>query len=141
MPTTVHKALEILADTRSLKEVRGFVRAALGAARLDERGRRLMILAIDEAVTNIVAHRAGRPGARDVEIRIDIDDVRVRVVIDDRGEDVDPGPLSLSDLEESLRREANRCVGIFVMRQVMDEVNYRFKKGFENELELIKFTS
>jgi len=141
MVEAVRKSLAVVAHTRSLRDVRDFVRHSLEQANLDDRRRRLVILGIDEVVTNILSHRAARDGEAEIIIHIDIDDVRVRTVIEDRGEDIDPGPLALPDLEKTLRAEANRCVGIFVIRQVMDEVTYRYKKGFQNELELIKFTA
>ena len=30
-------------------------------------------------------------------------------------------------------------LGVFLMRKLCDEVNYSFKKGFQNHLELLKF--
>ena len=30
-------------------------------------------------------------------------------------------------------------MGIFLMRQILDEITYVYKKGFENSLELIYF--
>lgn len=140
MVPILERSLTVPSQTRSLKEVRAFVEEVLRGARLSERGQRLMILGIDEAVTNIIRHRSRRPGEAEIAIRVGIDDVRVRVVIEDRGQDADLGTLPAEALERRLRGEAVRCVGIFVIRQVVDEVTYRFKKGFLNELELIKFT-
>lgn len=141
MVEAVKKSMVVPAVTRSLKDVRDFVQDTLLSAPLDEKGRRFVILGIDEAVTNFVTHRAAGPTEADIAIRIDIDDVRVRVVIEDRGVDPDPGPLALPDLEKFLREGRTRCVGTFLICQVMDEVTFRYKKGFQNELELIKFTS
>ena len=140
MVDVIQRTLSVPSRTRSLKRVRDFVRETLEAAPLDDQGRRFVILGIDEAVTNIVTHRSRGPSVAEITIRIDIDDVRVRVLIEDKGDDVDLGPLALPDLEKTLRGERVRCVGIFLIREVMDEVSYRFKRGFQNELELIKFT-
>lgn len=140
MVQLVQKTLAVPSRTRSLKEVRDFVEESLRSARLDDRGRRLVIFGIDEAVTNIVAHRTHRPGEAEIVVHIDIDEVRVRCVIEDRGDDGDTERLAFPELALRLRREGTRCVGIFVIRQVMDEVTFRFRKGFQNELELVKFT-
>ena len=47
------------------------------------------------------------------------------------------------DLERELRahleNERKHQMGIFLMREVMDEVNYTYRKGFQNELTLVKF--
>ena len=140
MVQLVQKTLAVPSHTRSLKEVRDFVEENLRSARLDDRGRRLVIFGIDEAVTNIIAHRTHRPGEAEIVVQIDIDEVRVRVLIEDRGDDHDLDELAFPDLALRLRREGTRCFGVFVIRRVMDEVTYRFKKGFQNEFELIKFT-
>jgi len=42
-------------------------------------------------------------------------------------------------MAESLAREKNYTMGIFLIRQIMDEISYVYRKGFQNELELIKF--
>ena len=140
MVDVVQKTLRVPSVTKSLREVRDFVKDAIRSASLDDQARRHVLLGIDEAVTNIVTYRSNEPVEAEIVIRIDVDRIRVRVVIEDHGDDVDPGPLSLPELEKALRGEGTRCVGIFLIRQVMDEVSYRFKKGFQNELELIKFT-
>ncbi len=140
MVQLVQKTLAVASHTRSLKEVRDFVEESLLSARLADRARRLVIFGIDEAVTNTIAHRTHRPGEAEIVVQIDIDETRVRVLIEDRGDDGDLDSLAFPDLALRLRREGIRCVGVFVIRQVMDEVTYRFKKGFQNELELIKFT-
>ena len=141
MIETVRKKLSFPSSTQSLKEIREFVRATLQVARLDERGRRFVILGIDEAVTNIVTYRSQGPGEAEIVVSIEIEDTRVRVVIEDRGVDPDLGTLALPAMEKALKTIQTRCVGIFLLRQVVDEVTYRYKKGFQNELELIKFTS
>ena len=141
MVQLVQKTLAVASHTSSLKEVRDFVEEGLRSARLDDRQRRLVIFGIDEAVTNTIAHRSHRPGEAEIVVQIDIDETRIRVVIEDRGDDGELDALTFPDLALRLRREGTRCVGVFVIRKVMDEVTYRFKKGFQNELELIKFTA
>ncbi|MCZ6690253.1 MAG: ATP-binding protein [Planctomycetota bacterium] len=136
--TTKH--LSVHSDTSSLKLVRDFVRKTLEGAPLTERDRRLVILGIDEAVTNVISYRSAHPTSADIGVRIEYDDVRIRVLIEDHGVDLDPGPSDFSELEKALREEETRCIGIFLIRQVMDEVTYRFKRGFQNDLELIRFT-
>ncbi len=30
-------------------------------------------------------------------------------------------------------------MGIFLLRQIMDEIQYTYRKGFQNDLELVRF--
>lgn len=140
MVEALQKTLSIPSDTGSLKEVRDFVSETLRLAPLNDRDRLLTILGIDEAVTSFVTHRSAGPTEAEIVVHIDFDEVRVRVIIEDRGDDVDPGPLPFGELEKVLRADPTRYLGLFLLRQAMDEVTYRFKKGFQNELELIKFS-
>ena len=43
------------------------------------------------------------------------------------------------DMKEHVQRGHKKGLGIFLMRQIMDEVRYKFKDGVKNELTLVKF--
>ena len=49
------------------------------------------------------------------------------------------GGLNDTQMAENLAREKSYTLGIFLIRQIMDEISYVYRKGFQNELELIKF--
>jgi hypothetical protein len=71
---------------------------------------------------------------------VDIDDVRFKAVLQDSLNVFDLGVgLSESQMVETLSREKSYTMGVSLIRQIMDEVSYVYRKGFQNELELIKF--
>jgi anti-sigma regulatory factor (Ser/Thr protein kinase) len=47
--------------------------------------------------------------------------------------------MNETQMAENLAREKTYTMGIFLIRQIMDEISYTYRKGFQNELELIKF--
>jgi anti-sigma regulatory factor (Ser/Thr protein kinase) len=54
---------------------------------------------------------------------------------------VDEAGAAQSDalLAERFRQERSFTLGIFLIRQIMDEITYVYRKGFENQLEMICF--
>ena len=73
-------------------------------------------------------------------LTIDIDDVRFKATLVDSLNVFElRGGLNDTQMAENLAREKTYTMGIFLIRQVMDEISYVYRKGFQNELELIKF--
>ena len=126
-------------DTGQLKAVRAFVAEVVhqsGVPRAFENG---ILLAVDEAVTNIIMH-AYKEHRRDViEITLDIDPRRFTVIIRDSGISFDPKSVLSPSVKEHVSHGKRHGLGIFLMRQVMDEVEYLFKEGVRNELRMVKY--
>ena len=73
-----------------------------------------------------------------IEITLDIDPRRFTVVIRDSGSSFDPKSILAPDVKDHLSNARRHGLGIFLMRQVMDEVEYLFKEGVRNELRMVK---
>lgn len=131
--------LVVTNDTRYLALVRDFVARVLKYARVDRRDENKIILAVDEAVSNVIEHGypSGQRGT--IEIEVDSTDAEVRVVIHDQGRVFNPESVSEPDIYEHVKVGRKKGLGIFLMRQIMDEVCYRFRDGVKNELTLIKY--
>ncbi len=138
--------LKVLTDTisvpnrtSSLEKVRGFIISMLGKTSFDERNRHLLVLAIDEAVTSNILFSVETRRDGTTKVSVDIDDVRMKVVIEDTGIDPDSCDVTESMLTETLIKARKYEMGIFLIRQIVDEMSYAYKKGFENQLTLVKF--
>ncbi len=138
MPTLT-RDISVPNHTRSLAEVRSFVAEAVHESPLRRREKDLLVLAADEALTSIIhnAHAAGRNGT--CHVTVDVDEVRVRILIDDSGHDFDMGSVTDEDLRLHIEKARQYEMGIFLLRAICDEINYTFRKGFQNQLELVKF--
>lgn len=104
-----------------------------------ERDRRLVTLAIDEAVTNILLYADVHKSVETVTVAIDADEVRLKTVIEENATVFDVPDIRNGDMEAYVRREGAYKMGIFLIRKIMDEISYQFKKGFENTLTLVKY--
>ncbi len=138
-PSLLVRSLSIPNETRELRSVRAFAAEAVhrgGVPKAYENG---ILLAIDEAVANIITH-AYQEGRKDViEIVIEVDARRFSVIIRDSGTCFDPKTVSTPDLSAHVADGKRNGLGVFLMRRVMDEVEYLFKEGVRNELRMVKY--
>ena len=95
-----------------------------GAAGLDEQQVFDVQMAVDEASTNAIKHAYG--GRTDGQLRvccfIDGADFVVRII--DQGEPFDPDIVPSPDLESPLEEREEGGLGLYFMRQLMDDVSF-----------------
>ena len=89
-----------------------------------------MNLAIEEAVVNVMnyAYPEGTTGT--VNIEVQANDVRLKFVISDNGKRFDPTTVASVDTTQSAEERSIGGLGIFLVRQLMDSVNYERIGGF-----------
>ena len=106
-----------------------------GIDRLPEALSQGVQLAVHEACANIVDHAyAGKPGGR-MQIILTLDHRSRRLIVElhDSGTSFDPRSAAEPDLEEG----QIRGYGLFIVRQVMDEVTHEPTAG-DNRWRLVK---
>jgi len=104
-----------------------------------------LVLAVDEAVTNILVHGyQGQPGY--LEIVIERNENHVSASLRDRARPFDPRQVPDPDLTIPLEQRKLGGMGIFFVRHLIDQVDYQFlvDGGDEehhslNELTLIQY--
>ena len=139
MSEAINDQLVVTSDTKHLMIVRDFVGRMIRQSLLANEEENKIILAVDEAVSNIIEHgyESGQEGS--IEILITSDEKRFQIVIRDSGKVFDPDGISDPNIENHVARGKRRGLGIFLMRQIMDEVRYRFQDGSCNELTLVRY--
>ncbi|MHC4870958.1 MAG: ATP-binding protein [Planctomycetota bacterium] len=142
MSKTAHKELVIPNKTKYLSTVRDAVSSVVTESEFPDTDMHRIILAVDEAVANIMEH-AYENHEPDSELTItmllDADDTKFEVVIQDSGREFDPSDIETPDMEEHVAAGRRNGLGIFLMRQIMDEVKYTFVHGTKNELRMVKY--
>lgn len=96
-----------------------------------------LLLAVDEAATNTIVHGyRGREGFIEIEVGRDGDALVVRL----RNEAEPFDPTSVPPLDVTLPPEQRVLagVGIYLIRQTMDEMTHRITLKRGNELTLVK---
>jgi serine/threonine-protein kinase RsbW len=133
MPTT----LRISAELDNLALIRHFVEeraTALGAASSAIQD---LLLAVNEATTNIMMHGyQGQPGVIEIEIRRRGNSLIIR--LRDEAPPFDPIIVPPPDLSLPLEKRPLGGLGVYLIRQLMDDVTHRVTPQGGNELILVK---
>lgn len=137
----VKDTLVVTNETKYLIVVRDFVQRMMKHSRLDAADENKIILAVDEAVTNIIEHGypLGQEGS--IEVEVESDDSRFTVRVRDEAPRFDPAGENELDIDDHVKAGRKKGLGIFLMRRIMDEVRYAFVEGRRNELTLVKYAA
>lgn len=68
-----------------------------------------------------------------------MDNVCFKVIIKDNTNAFDFNALTEKEKMATLAKEKQYQLGVFLISTIMDEINYRYLKGFQNELQLTRF--
>jgi serine/threonine-protein kinase RsbW len=129
--------LAVDADLENLGEIRSFVKQAGAALGVRDDALGDLCLVVDEAVTNVILH--GYRGARGpVEIHVQRDGDAVVILLRDRAQAFDGRGIEAPHLDESLAERKFGGMGVYLIRKLTDEAEYRPLAGRGNELRLVK---
>lgn len=131
-------------DTANLARIRSFVRSkaesmGFAADELDK-----IELAVDEACANVIEHAYppdahGKPHPHQLHLCLKLEFGKFTVIITDHGETFDPSIIQPPDMSEYLAQYRVGGLGIYLMRSLMDEVDYHIQPGIKNEVRMVKF--
>lgn len=130
-------SMSVQASTKHLAEVRDFVAkhaAEFGFKKQDVADIRL---AVDEAYTNIIKHSYKNDDRQSVEIEMEFDNGELWISLLDTGESFDPSNYSKPDVRQKIKEKKRGGVGVFLIKQLMDEVKY-LNDGPTNEIRMSK---
>ena len=130
-------SLCIAAKAENLAEIRQFVQEKAVELGLDPSKAPSVMLAVDEAVSNIIAHGYQcRQGDIEIEVSRARDDLVIRVR--DEAAPFDPTIVPSPDVTLPLEQRVPGGLGIHLIRQIMDEMTHRVTPQGGNELTLAK---
>lgn len=130
------KELKVPADMGNLGEMRDFITKVGRKYGVSESIINSFKMAIDEAGTNIIRH-AYRDWEGFITLRMIIREQSVTVSLIDQGKTFDPRKVKNPDLDRYVKIGKKGGLGIFIMRKVIDTIDYR-KTVEGNELRLTK---
>ncbi|MEX2115493.1 MAG: ATP-binding protein [Bacteroidota bacterium] len=133
------KKTKFLSATDNLLQVREFVSAAAREQGFSDEETSKIALAVDEACTNIIRHAYQNDPTREIEVTVERKNDRFEVSIVDSGRRFDPAILKPLDLKEHLTHYRRGGLGVYLMKTLMDKVEYNTVEGHKNEVRLTKF--
>jgi serine phosphatase RsbU (regulator of sigma subunit)/anti-sigma regulatory factor (Ser/Thr protein kinase)/transposase-like protein len=119
-----------------LEDIRSSVRNVLFDSDLSEKAVNSVLLAVEEACTNVVRH-AYLYGPGVIRIKVKLYQDRVVFSIFDRGRKFDLDHSEVPDLDRYVRTGRKGGLGLYLIRKMMDSVEYYSRDG-ENELRMEK---
>jgi serine/threonine-protein kinase RsbW len=129
--------LIIPAELKQLAALRRFVEDTAQSLQAGRGAVEDMILAVDEAATNIILHGyQGQPG--DIQVEVSLEDGWLQVRLCDWAPLFDPTQVPPPDLTLPLERRRFGGLGVYLARQCMDEVSYCVSPEGCNQLTLRK---
>jgi serine/threonine-protein kinase RsbW len=130
-------SLCVEATLENLKSVRSFINETGRSLHVDDETLGELCLVVDEAVTNVVVHGyAGEPGQIDIEVAAEQDDLVIH--IRDQARAFEATGVEAPHLDESLSERAYGGMGVYLIRKLTDEAEFRPLPGGGNELRLLK---
>jgi serine/threonine-protein kinase RsbW len=94
-------------------------------------------LAVDEACTNVIEHGYGGEGRGTIDLVCHVREGELVVTIQDHAQLFDPNAVQPPKLNATLDELKVGGLGIYFMRQVMDEVEFSYEGG-GNKVVLVK---
>ncbi len=94
--------------------------------------------AVDEACSNIIEHAYGQEGIGDIIVSVSPDPEKITITLKDFGQPFDPDYVKQPNIEANLEDREDHGLGIYMMKQWMDTVQYRTQEA-SNIITLVKY--
>jgi serine/threonine-protein kinase RsbW len=132
------QTLKIDSRTDQLVTVRDFIARAAYASGFNDEDVSKIALAVDEACTNVIKHAYHFDSKRKITITVQNRDRDFEVVIMDTGKKFDPSKITIPNMKEYLSKYKRGGLGVYLMRSLMDKVEYDIEPGKRNRVRLVK---
>jgi len=133
------QSIELLAVPENIPQLLAFSDTVEQALPLSHEQRYVMRLAIEEIGTNIIKYSYARERPGPIQVACVCEGEQLCVTIRDRGQPFDPHDAPPPDLSSDLASRAVGGLGVFLVRQLADDLTYRHDPASGwNELVIMK---
>ncbi len=135
----INKELTVKSTTDNLAVIREFIKNSAIESGFSNDTISKISLAVDEACTNIIKHAYKFSPDREIKILTQFNDSKLTIRITDNGNKFDPNLIPEPNLKEYHRQKKVGGLGMFLMKKLMDEVQYNTLSGNKNQVVLVKY--
>ncbi len=132
------KKIKVKSRTENLGKIRDFLSEISEAAGFDKKKREEIVLAADEACTNIIKHAYEFDTDKEIEITAIFKEGELTIIFKDTGKKFHPQSVEPPDLETKLKKRKSGGLGVHLIKTLMDNVEYDFSNPELNILKLVK---
>lgn len=133
------KEIVVKSTTDNLSVLRSFTRSAAEESGFSDETVGKIILAVDEACTNIIKHAYKYSPDGEIKLSIKSEDNKFIIAITDEGNHFDPNKIPEPNLSEYYKQRRIGGLGMFLIRKLMDDVKYSTLTGNKNQVVLVKY--
>lgn len=130
--------IKVNSSTRELSTIREFIQNKTRQFGVEQSVIDSIILAVDEASTNIVKHAYHFDENKEIKVTISFDEGNCTITLIDFGEAFDPDKVPNPDMNEYLKQRRVGGLGLMLIRTLMDFVEYQSVRGKFNKLTMMK---
>ena len=135
------KELIVKSSTDNLSLIRDFTKDAASQSGFDDEVVGKIVLAVDEACSNIIKHAYNYSPEGEIIITVNSDKAKLTISIIDEGVHFDPEIVPDPDIQEYHKQKRVGGLGMFLMKKLMDDVKYINISGNRNQVVLVKYLS
>lgn len=136
---TFQKELFVKSTTDNLSEIREFMKSTAKQCGFPDDVIGKIILAVDEACTNIIKHAYKYSPDGIIKISIKFADYKFEISITDEGIHFNPNSIPEPDIKEYYKQKKVGGLGVYLIKKLMDEVEYYTLTGNKNQVVLTKY--
>lgn len=133
------KELVVKSSTDHLAQIRDFTQMAAQESGFSDESIGKIVLAVDEACTNIIKHAYKFSPAGEIFISIKLENSKFIISIVDEGGHFSPDTIPEPDLQEYHKKRKVGGLGMYLMKKLMDEVEYTSLTENRNQVTLVKY--
>ncbi len=128
--------LVVASRIESVEKVEELTDKITKSMKFSEKARDSIAIAVTEAVNNAIIHGNKLDPNKSVYVDIVASEEGIKITVRDEGDGFNPDEVPNPLAPENLLKESGR--GIFILKSLMDEVEYNFSKG-GTEVTMVKY--
>ena len=126
-------------DAKFLDMLHQLTKQLAGATGFGESEADSIAVAVDEATTNVIQHAYAGETDHEIEVQFDPEGDSLDVMILHDGTPLEEVPLPELDLDRLVAERRKGGLGLFLMRQVMDRVDYETSDSGQNMCVMVRY--
>jgi serine/threonine-protein kinase RsbW len=138
-PLMKSETIFLESDLVNLAKARDFISKMAKASGAEESDITKIEISCDEWSANIIEHSLGNKGDRGFTIECRSLNNKFFVIYEHEGVRFNPIEQDMVDIDEHFEGANERGLGLFIMREMMDEIHYEYTKNKINRLTLVKY--
>lgn len=135
----IRRRLSVKSTTDNLSTIRNFIKENSTKVGFDEETANKIVLATDEACTNIIKHAYKYSKSGKINVNVSYSNKRFKISITDEGSHFNSKSIKEPNLKKYYEEKRVGGLGMFLMKKLMDEVVYSHPDAKKNKVTLIKY--